>query len=273
MTRGQSKPGRFGDLGIRAVSGLILGGISLACAVLGGLFATLFAAALLWLLLWEFHRIVTGSARLRDPVLVILQVGGVLGIIFAGIGEIPVGFIVFTVSVLIAALRAGTQFSWIAIGAFYIGIAIGQLLLLRLIHPDGLALLIWIVCLVIACDVSAYFAGRTFGGAKLCPSISPGKTRSGGIGGLVGAVLFSLIYAAFLGLPLAVAGFAALFIAAASQVGDLGESWMKRRAGVKDSGVLIPGHGGFLDRLDGVLGGTWAFLLLDTFGLGNHLMS
>lgn len=84
-------------------------------------------------------------------------------------------------------------------------------------------------------------------------------------------MVFSLGYGAVCGWPLGIAAGAALLVAAASQVGDLAESWMKRRAGVKDSGILLPGHGGFLDRLDGVLGGTWAFMALDALGLGMYL--
>jgi phosphatidate cytidylyltransferase len=273
MTEARSKPGRFGDLRVRVVSGLVMGIFCLVCAIAGGVAATVLAVFLLWLLLWEYHRIVTGSPRLSAPALIVLQIGAGLAAIALGAGAVALSFGLFVAASLAAGLLARAHFAVLALGALYIGAAIGALLHLRLHVSGGFALLVWIVCVVIASDVFAYFTGRSIGGAKLCPSISPGKTRSGGAGGLVGAVLFSLVFALALGWPAVPAALAGLMIAVASQCGDLGESWMKRRAGVKDSGVLIPGHGGFLDRLDGVLGGTWVFLILNAFGLGSHLVS
>jgi phosphatidate cytidylyltransferase len=273
MIEARSRPGRFGDLGLRAVSGLVLGGICLLCAIVGGFAATLLALLLLWILLWEYHRIVTGSKRLASAALIVLQLGAIFSVFAIGQGLLAAGFVLFVAAGLVAGLLAKRHFTPLVLGALYLGIAIGTLLHLRLHASGGLALLVWIVCTVIACDVFAYFAGRSIGGRKLCPRVSPGKTCSGSVGGLAGAVLFSILYAQVLGWPAASAALAGLMIAIASQCGDLGESWMKRRAGVKDSGVLIPGHGGFLDRLDGVLGGTWIFLVLDAFGLGSHLTS
>jgi phosphatidate cytidylyltransferase len=130
------------------------------------------------------------------------------------------------------------------------------LALLWLRHqPDfGRETVIWIVACVWATDVGAYFVGRLVGGAKLAPAISPGKTWAG----LVGGMGFSAIASALCGLafgvgntvPLALVG---VGIAAISQAGDLAESAAKRQAGVKDSGRLIPGHGGVLDRVDGLM--------------------
>ena len=106
------------------------------------------------------------------------------------------------------------------------------------------------------CDTAAMFGGRAFGGPKLAPTISPGKTRSGGIAGLVGGVavapLFALLIFPAVGieLSLAAAVLIALALAIVGQLGDLAESLLKREAGVKDSSSLIPGHGGVLDRFD-----------------------
>ena len=126
-------------------------------------------------------------------------------------------------------------------------------------HPDlGILGLLWMFAVVWATDIAAYFTGRTFGGPKLCPPISPKKTWSGFIGGVVAATACGLLVA-WIGqrydatLPLTFSGIAALSIVAsiASQVGDLGESALKRHCQVKDSSHLIPGHGGVMDRLDG----------------------
>jgi phosphatidate cytidylyltransferase len=133
-------------------------------------------------------------------------------------------------------------------------------------HPDlGILGLLWMFAVVWATDIAAYFTGRTFGGPKLCPPISPKKTWSGFIGGVVAATACGLLVA-WIGqrydatLPLTFSGIAALSIVAsiASQVGDLGESALKRHCQVKDSSHLIPGHGGVMDRLDGF----WAVCLI-----------
>ena len=119
--------------------------------------------------------------------------------------------------------------------------------------PNGHLVLLSLAAVVAACDIAAYFVGRRIGGAKLAPLISPNKTRSGAVGGVLGAMLVSLLLASWL--PFAggelVVGTAVIAILA--QAGDLLESALKRNLGVKDSGTLIPGHGGFLDRFDGYL--------------------
>jgi phosphatidate cytidylyltransferase len=149
--------------------------------------------------------------------------------------------------------------------------ALVGLLWLRHQPAHGRETVLWIVACVWATDIGAYFVGRSAGGAKLAPSISPGKTWSGLLGGMAWAAVASaaLGYAFGLGetFPLAAIGAG---LAVVDQVGDLVESAAKRRAGVKDSGTLIPGHGGLLDRIDGLVavivvvalvrllvGGTW----------------
>ncbi|MEE1656467.1 phosphatidate cytidylyltransferase [Microvirga sp. CF3062] len=138
-------------------------------------------------------------------------------------------------------------------------------------HPDlGILGLLWMFAVVWATDIAAYFTGRTLGGPKLCPPISPKKTWSGFIGGVVAATAGGLLVA-WIGqryditLPLTFPGIAALSIVASicSQVGDLGESALKRHCQVKDSSHLIPGHGGVMDRLDGF----WAVCLIVALGL------
>ncbi len=116
----------------------------------------------------------------------------------------------------------------------------------------GMTAALWVFGMVWATDIGAYFAGRAFGGARLAPAISPSKTWSGLIGGMVAALIASATIgdrAGIIGVPLWIG----LFMGLLAQLGDLGESWMKRRAGAKDSGKLIPGHGGLFDRVDGLL--------------------
>ena len=116
----------------------------------------------------------------------------------------------------------------------------------------GLELLLWVFITTWSVDIGAYFAGRTIGGPRLAPAISPNKTWAGLIGGMAAAAVFGGLWASLLILPPILILFAAPF-AAAAQGGDLFESWLKRRGGVKDSGDFLPGHGGALDRLDGLV--------------------
>ena len=116
----------------------------------------------------------------------------------------------------------------------------------------GVEILLWVFITTWSVDIGAYFAGRTIGGPKLAPAISPNKTWAGLVGGMVAAAIFGGLWAWLLMLPKILILVAAPF-AAAAQIGDLFESWLKRRAGVKDSGHWLPGHGGALDRLDGLV--------------------
>lgn len=137
----------------------------------------------------------------------------------------------------------------LAAGMLYVGLPV---LSLFYIHEqyDGIDLSFWTLAIVWATDIGAYFSGRTFGGPKLAPVWSPNKTWSGLIGGMIAAevVGIGLTYVLHVQMRLAVL---AGVLAVAAQMGDLFESQMKRRAGVKDSGKLLPGHGGVMDRLDG----------------------
>jgi phosphatidate cytidylyltransferase len=144
------------------------------------------------------------------------------------------------------------QRGWIAAGMPYAG-AIGLApIVLRSDSEDGLAAVVFVFAIVWTTDIVAYFVGRMIGGPKLLPRVSPKKTWSGAIGGLAAAVLAAVALAQAAGLSglLAVALVAAI-LSVAAQTGDLFESQLKRRFGVKDSSHLIPGHGGLMDRLDG----------------------
>ena len=136
-------------------------------------------------------------------------------------------------------------------GVLYCGLPIYALLLIRH-EPDGLRNALWALSLVWATDIGAYFAGRGIGGPKLAPRISPNKTWAGLIGGILLATIVAAVMHAVYLLPLRFV-IATPLLAILAQAGDLYESHLKRRAGVKDSGSVIPGHGGFLDRLDGVV--------------------
>jgi phosphatidate cytidylyltransferase len=146
---------------------------------------------------------------------------------------------------------------WLIAGVVYVGVAAEMLITLRALYNHPIVIVMLFVGAVIATDIGAYFAGRAFGGPKIAPKISPSKTWSGLFGGILGATL--VFYVLLGGYKIGpVSGLmgclqAGALIAIIAQTGDFFESWMKRRAGVKDSGHLIPGHGGLFDRVDGLL--------------------
>jgi len=116
----------------------------------------------------------------------------------------------------------------------------------------GPEIVLWLVFLVIAADIGAFFVGRSFGKRKLAPQVSPGKTWEGAAGGLITVALVAWAGAAYFGLPVRLCIAFGCAVGVFSVIGDLTESMFKRSAGLKDSGVLLPGHGGILDRIDSV---------------------
>lgn len=147
----------------------------------------------------------------------------------------------------------GWGIQWSVGGFFYCLLPALALLWIRDRSGDqGLSLLLWVFIVTWSTDIGAYFAGRKFGKRKLAPTISPGKTVEGLWGGMAAAALFGAAWVLFTDLNRTLILLAPLF-AAAAQAGDLFESKMKRTAGIKDSGSWLPGHGGLLDRLDGLV--------------------
>jgi phosphatidate cytidylyltransferase len=150
---------------------------------------------------------------------------------------------------------ATTRLAGTAFGAFYVG---GLIVALALVHRDAPDGSLWVVCalaVTFASDTGAYFVGRAYGRHKLAPAISPGKTVEGALGGLAAALAFMFVARASFFVALTVKDCLLVALAAGilGPIGDLTESLLKRSAGVKDSGNLIPGHGGMLDRIDAVL--------------------
>ena len=148
---------------------------------------------------------------------------------------------------------------WNSIGLIYIGLASATLILLGRMETDGGLVELVPIALVAATDVGAYFLGRTIGGPKIAPQISPSKTWAGLLGGMIGAAVMMFLITNFgdgVNQPTAdklLVSVLAMPVAIVAQLGDFFQSWMKRKAGVKDSGWLIPGHGGVFDRADGLV--------------------
>jgi phosphatidate cytidylyltransferase len=187
-------------------------------------------------------RTLTGLILIVAALLVAFQGGYLLALVVAGIATMM--FYEWT------RLTRGWGAAWYVGGFVYALLPALALLWIR--ERSGIELLLWAFIVTWSTDIGAYFAGRRFGRRKLAPSISPGKTVEGLYGGIAAATLLggAWAYATHLGVAL----FAlAPILAIAAQAGDLFESAIKRRAGVKDSGAWLPGHGGVLDRLDGLV--------------------
>lgn len=154
-----------------------------------------------------------------------------------------------------AARPDARRFAWSLAGILYIGISCLSLIVLRAVPDEGLGLVLAFFATVWATDICAYLVGRSVGGPKLAPAISPNKTWSGALGGLVCGIVAGIAVARAMNLSYGIDIVVAMagLISIVSQIGDLIESWWKRYFGVKDSGSIIPGHGGILDRIDGVL--------------------
>lgn len=160
----------------------------------------------------------------------------------------------FTLGLVAAAfffVAAVTRMPRLAAGVLYCALPVMALIVLRR-QDMGLLLAFWAMALVWATDIGAFFAGRGIGGPKLAPRLSPNKTWAGLIGGVIAATMLAVVLHLGAALPIRLV-MATPLLAALAQGGDLFESWLKRQAGVKDSGNTLPGHGGVLDRIDGLV--------------------
>lgn len=212
--------------------------------------------ALAALMVLEFSAMLALPMALRAALLMDFVLFALPAPIFAGI-EAAAGMPLDLVILALAALVIGLIWAMTRNGlaSIFIALIIACIVAARgLLGVEGGNLILLVLAAAVAsCDIAAYFVGRRIGGAKLAPSISPNKTRSGAIGGTIAAVAACLLVSSDSWLsPLEAVG-GGICLAVLAQVGDLIESALKRRVGVKDSGSVIPGHGGFLDRFDGYL--------------------
>jgi phosphatidate cytidylyltransferase len=242
--------GRGSDLGVRTASGVALIALAVAALWAGSIWFWLLTSVAAMLMLAEWGDLVQSDPKYKRlalfaaciPLAIMAPKPVAAGPAFLAIGLIfGAGFFITIV----------TNKPRLGFGVVYVAFPALALIFLRE-QPDGLLLALWALATVWATDIGAYAAGRSIGGPKLAPSVSPNKTWAGLAGGVIAALAFGLLLWRFydLRLQLALAG---PILAVMAQIGDLYESWLKRQAGVKDSGKLLPGHGGVLDRLDGLV--------------------
>ncbi len=240
----------------RTVTAIAFAAPAAAAVMLGPPFLPIFVGAIVAIMAWEWVRVT------RAPLFG--ATGAALaGLLMASVVAAAFGRFLWAYAIVIAAvpavyatarLHAREHALPLAAGALYIGLPALALLWLYARPEIGRALVIWLICIVIAADVGAYFVGRALKGPKLAPRISPGKTWSGALGGLGAAITVGVALGLALSLaPTLVLAGAALAFALISLMGDLLESGVKRAFRVKDASGILPGHGGMMDRVDGIV--------------------
>lgn len=249
-------PGRWDDLTTRMATSAVIAAVGIAAVAVGGVVFYLVVAAVSAVLIWELVQILKAGSRMALPMACLAA-----GVILLA-GALPPGwalpFLVAPAMVGIGWLeRNRTTFS-----AFSTLILIAAYGLTWMRAEFGFTWLLWLVGVVVVTDVGGYFAGRYLGGPKFWPKVSPKKTWSGTIAGWFCAAAVGLIFVLATGSSGQLIG-VSVAVSMASQIGDIAESAVKRRQGVKDSSSLLPGHGGLFDRFDGLLGAAVFFLLVE----------
>lgn len=250
------------DLRSRLISALVLGIVSLGLLVLGGWPFRLFCCVSGLIVFDEWTKMT--HVRRAGPVFFAMTAAFVASLL-AFLLRFNLTSVAILAAAALVALGLGRRWRdgwWLGGGLFYAALASLAPGMLRSDDLAGLAAMGFVVCVVWPTDIFAYFAGRLVGGPKILPAISPKKTVSGSVGGLIAGIVFGAgfyeVVAGHLTTPIVL--FAAV-LSVLGQGGDFFESWVKRRFGVKDSGRIIPGHGGLMDRVDALivaLGLAWA---------------
>ena len=260
----------------RTASAAVLAPLAILAAYLGNWVFTAVCAVTAAVVFWEWSVLVARAAgwRILGPGLAALFIAAILTqetMPYTAMGVVILGtFAVAAVSaVLPAAHRSDVSARWPAAGTVYAGIVLICPIVLRSDPEFGVAAILFLFATVWATDIFAYLVGRALGGPLLWRRVSPKKTWAGAIGGLAGGIAAgaAVAYASTGTQPL-VAGVLALILSIAAQFGDLLESWVKRRFGAKDASTLIPGHGGVMDRVDGLMLAALAAVLIGTLRMG-----
>ena len=250
-----SAGGQWADLSQRLISGGIAAVVGLSLMWIGGHAFHLLVAVVSGIIVWEITRMI-GGGKLAVPF------GVLSGAVLMALLTFPVGYVLPLL--FLPALIGVSQLSQhrATFALFSSAVLVAGFGLAALRDDFGFAWMAWIALIVIASDVLGYFAGRFIGGPKFWPKVSPKKTWSGTIAGWIGAALVGLAYVwsgyaggEVVGISIA--------LAIAGQLGDIAESALKRRMGVKDSSSILPGHGGMFDRFDAMLGASIFLLLIE----------
>jgi phosphatidate cytidylyltransferase len=239
--------GRWADLRTRILSAIVMVAVGAVEIWLGGTAFAALVIALTGVMIWELGAMTAPSGS-RSPMMLAVAASAALVAALVLRTDLAALFLMVPTLTLLLTPKRDRRLA----GAYALAIMLAGYGLVNLREAGGTTAILWLVAVVVASDVLGYFAGRMLGGPKFWPTVSPKKTWSGTVAGWVGAALVGLCFALagsnWLLVPLSA------LVAFAGQMGDIAESWVKRRAGVKDASDLIPGHGGVLDRFDALIG-------------------
>ena len=259
---------RWGDLGLRVVSAAALIPVVLAALWAGGAWFLLLIAVVGVAMAYEWTTIV----HARNATQFVLHAAAALSgaILVPNVG-IPIALLVILLllllqSYLVKGAKAGP---WGYLGIPYIALPPVALMSLRADPQFGLAAVIWLFAVTWASDIGAYFVGRMIGGPKLIPAISPNKTWAGAVGAILISALVAALLARILTGAVVMPALLGAVLSIVAQAGDLFKSLLKRRHGLKDSGDLIPGHGGVIDRVEGLVAAAVAASLIGALRSGS----
>lgn len=249
-------PAKWDDLKARMISSAFMVAIGAAGVVMGGIWFQMLVVFVTAVMVWELWMMIRPSEPTKGMLLAALVASIMSGQL---VENTAWGMLLFLIVPVIGVTQIKTERKTFFV--FALGIQIAGWGLVHFREDFGFVWLLWLMSVVIVTDIFGYFAGKTFGGPKFWPRISPKKTWSGTAAGWVGAALVGFVFTLFTN-----AGgwiiLISMLLSFAGQMGDIAESALKRRMGVKDSSDLIPGHGGLFDRFDALLGASLFLILL-----------
>ncbi len=256
MTTPAPKPSNWDDLTVRIASSAAMVVIGAVGVILGGVWFQMLVVFVTAVMVWELWMMIRPEEPTKGMLLAALVASVMSGQLAHGSYW---GMLLFLVVPLIGVTQLKTEIKTFFI--FALGIQVAGWGLVHFRMDYGFTWLLWLMLVVIVTDIFGYFAGKSLGGPKFWPKVSPKKTWSGTVAGWVGAGIVGFIFTLFTNAGLSIVVIS-MVLSFAGQMGDIAESALKRRMGVKDSSTLIPGHGGLFDRFDALLGAALFMLLV-----------